>query len=91
MHNLGGISNLTVLPKSLIEKDVFAFDTGPANMMIDCAMKRLFNKSYDKSGETARKGHLIKEMLDELMLNKYFKQVPPKSTGRELFWRCVYQ
>src|SRR5437016_1774730 len=33
--NLGGIANITVLPRAAKPQQVFAFDTGPANMLID--------------------------------------------------------
>lgn len=85
MHNLGGISNLTVLNKDLNEDLVFAFDTGPANMMIDYGMRVLYKKTYDAFGQIARQGKLIKAMYDEVMSESYFRLLPPKSTGRELF------
>lgn len=80
--NLGGIANVTVLSS---ECDIFAFDTGPANMLIDAAMKKFFNKSFDKDGMIAQNGKINQEMLHLLMNNPYFSLVPPKSTGRELF------
>ena len=84
LNNLGGIANLTLLPN--YEKlPKLAFDTGPANMMIDYAMFKLFNKKYDHSGETARSGKLIAELYNEVMAFEYFNLPPPKSTGRELF------
>ena len=46
--NLGGIANVTVLSTNC---DIFAFDTGPANMLIDGAMRKLFNKNFDKNGK----------------------------------------
>ena len=85
LHNLGGISNMTILPKSCDIEDIIAFDTGPANMMINRAMEQLFNCGYDKDGNIASQGNLIIKMLNELLDNQYFKQHPPKSTGRELF------
>ncbi len=85
LNNIGGISNVTVLPKNGNVNDVFAFDTGPGNMMIDYACKKLFNLKYDDLGKIARKGKVIPKMLDELLLNKYFSLKPPKSTGREDF------
>lgn len=85
LHNLGGISNMTVLKASSNEDDIIAFDTGPANMMIDRAMMVLFHKPYDQNGDVARSGHLIPAMLHELMNHPYLNQKPPKSTGREVF------
>lgn len=85
LHNLGGISNMTILKAGGSEDDVIAFDTGPANMMINRAVQVLYQKSYDEDGKIARSGKVIKRMLDELMNHPYLKQVPPKSTGREIF------
>lgn len=85
LHNIGGIANTTVLPKNCDAKDVYAFDTGPGNMMINRAMEILFNKAYDENGSIASQGKVIQTMLDELLKNPYLKQEPPKSTGREIF------
>lgn len=85
MQNIGGISNVTVLPKASTLADVFAFDNGPGNMMIDYAMKNLYGKAYDKGGKIANSGILINEMFEEVMELEYFRIEPPKSTGRELF------
>ena len=85
LHNLGGISNLTFLKAGGSEDDVIAFDTGPANMMINRAVHVLYQKPFDEDGKMARSGDIIQNMLDELMEHLYLKQVPPKSTGREIF------
>jgi anhydro-N-acetylmuramic acid kinase len=85
--NIGGIANITVLPPKETESDSIAFDTGPGNMMIDSFTdwatdgKQLF----DKSGAIAASGQVNVEWLDELLSHDYFKLLPPKSTGRELF------
>jgi anhydro-N-acetylmuramic acid kinase len=83
--NIGGIANVTVVPKNAKADDVFAFDTGPGNMLIDNLMKRLFNKSYDEYGKIAFQGNIIPEFLKWMTDNSYFKKLPPKSTGREMF------
>lgn len=85
LHNLGGISNLTLLHKSKDIESTTAFDTGPANMMIDYAMQSLYGLPYDASGAVAKKGRLIKPLLDMLMAIPFIKELPPKSTGREMF------
>ncbi len=82
IQNIGGISNVTVLSQDC---DIFAFDNGPGNMLIDYFMKKLFNKQFDMNGETANKGKLNKEWLNELLKEPYYQIQPPKSTGRELF------
>ncbi len=85
IHNIGGIANQTILPKNGRLNDVFAFDSGPGNMMIDYAVKKFYDMPFDMDGKIARRGTVIPEMLGELMNNPYFKKLPPKSTGRELF------
>lgn len=83
--NIGGISNLTVIPKDGREEDVFAYDTGPGNMMIDRAMEMLYNTTYDQHGEVAASGHLNHSLYDDIMAHPYMNITPPKSTGREVF------
>ncbi|WP_150466927.1 anhydro-N-acetylmuramic acid kinase AnmK [Francisella sp. SYW-9] len=85
LHNVGGIANTTIIPKNANIEDVYAFDTGPGNMMINRAVEVLFAKNYDENGNIAKRGKLIYDMLQELLENQYLKQEPPKSTGRELF------
>jgi anhydro-N-acetylmuramic acid kinase len=85
IHNLGGISNLTYLPNTGNPDEVFAFDTGPANCLIDEAVKRYFGLEYDEAGRLAASGFVDKGVLTELMKHPYFKQSLPKTTGRETF------
>jgi anhydro-N-acetylmuramic acid kinase len=83
VHNLGGISNITYLP-GLDSSRVVAFDTGPANCLIDEAMHRL-GKRLDNDGRIADSG-LEETRLTQLWLrDPYFQRPPPKSTGRE-YW-----
>jgi anhydro-N-acetylmuramic acid kinase len=83
--NIGGISNITIVPKNAKVDDIFAFDTGPGNMIMDNLMKRLFNKPYDEYGRIAFQGEIIPALLKWMISNSYFKKLPPKSTGREMF------
>jgi anhydro-N-acetylmuramic acid kinase len=85
LHNLGGISNFTYLEKGCHEDDIIACDTGPANMMINRACQVLYHQPYDDGGKIAKSGQLIKPMFDELMAHPFLKEIPPKSTGREVF------
>ena len=85
IQNIGGISNITILPKSRLEKDVYAFDTGPGNMMINYAMEVFYQKLYDDQGEIARKGQLIKPLYDDILAHPFLNVKPPKSCGREEF------
>lgn len=81
--NIGGISNITVLKKNAHKRDVYAFDTGPGNMIIDGLMYHLFRKKFDKNGIIAAKGKVNTELFTYLASDKIYKAPPPKSTGRE--------
>jgi anhydro-N-acetylmuramic acid kinase len=83
--NIGGISNMTLLPKKCTVKDVLAFDCGPGNMIIDGLMKKFYGKSYDKDGEIAQSGKLNDKLFTFLKGHEYYNILPPKSTGREIF------
>ena len=83
--NLGGIANLTALPAGCDADGVLAFDTGPANMVIDGCMERLTGRVYDCGGGVAARGNVIEPVLRELLAESYFAQDPPKSCGREQF------
>lgn len=83
--NIGGIANLTVLPKGGDFDQVFAFDTGPGVMVMDAWCDHAFGLPYDKDGLRASQGRLIPGLLDQLMDNPYLNMIPPKSTGRETF------
>ncbi len=85
LQNIGGIGNVTVMPKAASLEDVYAFDTGPGNMIIDELCRKLFNIPYDKGGKLAAKGTVNKELLKRCMDIPYITAKPPKSTGRELF------
>ncbi|MEQ9103497.1 MAG: anhydro-N-acetylmuramic acid kinase [Rhodothermales bacterium] len=83
--NLGGIANMTLLPPNAERGAVRAFDTGPANRLIDGAMQRLFNESFDEGGARAASGRPDETLLAAWLDHPWFHLAPPKSTGRELF------
>jgi anhydro-N-acetylmuramic acid kinase len=83
--NLGGIANLTALPAAGKIADVLAFDTGPANMIIDACMQQLYGRAFDSGGETAARGKVLQTVLDDMLKQAYFLERPPKSCGREEF------
>jgi anhydro-N-acetylmuramic acid kinase len=85
IHNLGGISNLTYLPADGNANHVFAFDTGPANCLIDEAVQCHFQQLFDKDGQIAVQGKVDKGVLESLMRHPYLELPPPKTTGREIF------
>jgi anhydro-N-acetylmuramic acid kinase len=85
--NLGGIANITVIPASAKPEQILAFDTGPANMLIDELVAHFTRgrQRFDKDARLARSGRSISALLDELMRDPYLKLAPPKSTGREYY------
>ena len=85
LQNLGGIANLTTLPKGCTADHVLAFDTGPANMLIDGTMRRLFGKQFDRGGAVAGRGRVLPAVLQRYLALPYFSVPPPKSCGREQF------
>jgi anhydro-N-acetylmuramic acid kinase len=90
--NLGGIANVSVLPpgaRGRSPRDVLAFDTGPANMVLDALVEEASGgeSTYDKGGRAAARGKADEPLLGSLLKNPYFRLPPPKSTGREAFGR----
>lgn len=85
LQNIGGIANVTFLNKNGNVDDIIAFDTGPGNILIDAAMKRLFDKDYDDCGKIASSGKIINQVLDDLLSDSYLHLPLPKSTGREKY------
>jgi len=85
--NIGGIANVTVIPPGSRPGDLFAFDTGPGNMIVDALMERITRgkASYDRDARFALSGRTIPELLVRMMREPYLRKKPPKSTGRELF------
>lgn len=83
--NLGGIANISILPAGANRNDVFAFDTGPGNMVIDALSAMLFDEPYDDEGRRAARGRTDNAVLAALLEDAYFIRKPPKSTGREYF------
>ena len=84
--NLGGIANITYIPKDE-EAGLFGFDCGPANMIIDRLVSYYTKnkKQFDDEGKLASKGEINKKELEWLMQNPFLSIPPPKSTGSEDF------
>lgn len=82
--NLGGIANLTFLCPT---QPLVAFDSGPANMVIDALIADHTSQPnpYDSGGKLAAQGRVLPKILDACLGHPYFAAPPPKSTGRELF------
>jgi anhydro-N-acetylmuramic acid kinase len=85
--NLGGMANLTWLPRGGHLEDVVAFDTGPGNAVIDAlvALDSGGARRFDRDGAMAARGRSSTELLDEWMIDPFFDRPPPRSTGRERY------
>lgn len=87
LQNIGGIGNMTVLPAGAGPEDVYAFDTGPGNMIIDAVISAATGgaERFDKGGAAAARGKISEELLLELEKDPYYSAPLPKTTGRERF------
>lgn len=85
--NIGGIANVTVIPAGARPRDVFAFDTGPGNMIVDALVNHVTRgkQTFDRDAKIALSGRTLQELLSRLMRDPYLSAKPPKSTGREKF------
>ncbi|GAA4873779.1 anhydro-N-acetylmuramic acid kinase [Serinicoccus chungangensis] len=98
--NLGGIANVTVVPAAdtptpatpespaaLAAPAVRAFDTGPANALVDAVVARQTGgrRTYDADGAGAAAGRVDDELLALLLADDYYALPPPKTTGKERF------
>ncbi|MGZ5544345.1 MAG: anhydro-N-acetylmuramic acid kinase [Limisphaerales bacterium] len=88
VNNLGGISNVTSMDwRRGSQPNMLAFDTGPANVLIDLAMRHFTRgaEHMDANGTWAARGEVCKALVQRWLRHEYFHRKPPKSTGRELF------
>ena len=90
--NLGGISNLSVIPAkietpglSVDQPELIGFDCGPANCLMDEWCRKHTGQDFDESGRWAASGSVVEPLLELLMQEDYFNAPHPKSTGRDLF------
>ncbi len=83
--NLGGISNLSVLPARLAGGSVLGFDCGPGNALMDYWCDRHTSQPFDIDGGWAASGRVLPELLARLLAEPFLARLPPKSTGRDLF------
>ena len=87
LQNIGGIGNMTVLPAGSPPEAVYAFDTGPGNMIIDAVVSAATGgeQGFDRGGAMAARGRVCPELLSELTKDGYYAAPLPKTTGRERF------
>lgn len=80
--NLGGIANVTLLRPN---QPLLGFDTGPANVLMDTWIHRIFGSKFDRDGILSTCGEIQRGFLELMLTDPYFAQAAPKSTGRDLF------
>jgi anhydro-N-acetylmuramic acid kinase len=80
--NLGGMANVTLLRAA---GPTLAFDTGPANALLDGLARATLGQPFDRDGESAARGKVSQDLLSELRGHPFFDRRPPKSTGRDTF------
>ncbi len=85
LQNLGGIGNVTVVPGD--REGVFAFDTGPANLPLDEAVRAVTGGrvAYDRGGRRAARGRVREDVVAALLRHPFLRRRPPRSSGREEF------
>lgn len=94
VNNLGGISNVTSIDwRRGAKPKLLAFDTGPANVLIDLAMREFSSGRlhFDRGGKLAARGRIDEALVNEWLRHPYFREKPPKSTGRELFGETFFK
>lgn len=90
LQNIGGIGNATYLPSNHTpqwQEKIMGWDTGPGNVLIDLAVQDLTDnkQKFDFNGNWSRQGKPCQPLIKKWLNQDFFKQKPPKSTGRELF------
>jgi len=85
--NLGGIANVTWLPRGAKPDDVIAFDVGPANALVDGVVAHVTGgaERFDRDGARAARGTPDPALLERLLDDDFLRRPPPKSTGRERY------
>ena len=85
--NLGGIANVTWLPRGGGLQDVVACDVGPCNLLLDGLMAQATQgqQSIDQNGALAARGREQDVLVQALLRHPFMARRPPKSTGREEF------
>jgi anhydro-N-acetylmuramic acid kinase len=86
--NLGGIANVTFLAEG---RPPLAFDTGPANALLDGLARALLGRPFDQDGAMAARARASDVLLAELLGHPFFDRPPPKSTGRDTFGASYVQ
>ncbi|MGX1745395.1 MULTISPECIES: anhydro-N-acetylmuramic acid kinase [unclassified Brevundimonas] len=77
--NLGGVGNITLIRA---DGELEAFDTGPANGMVDLLVQSRMKKRMDEGGRLAAAGTVDQAVLNAYLAHPYFATSGPKSLDR---------
>jgi anhydro-N-acetylmuramic acid kinase len=77
--NLGGVANITLIGE---DGELSAFDTGPANGMVDLWIQSRTGERFDLDGGYAGQGTVDEGVVGQLLSHPYFAAQPPKSLDR---------
>lgn len=93
LQNIGGMGNITFLPKGGALSELIAFDTGPGNVLIDAVVGRMSGGAlrFDEGGRLAAAHPVSGPLLAWLMEDEYLRLPPPKTTGREKYDRAFVE
>jgi anhydro-N-acetylmuramic acid kinase len=80
--NLGGVANVTWIG---VDGTLVAFDTGPANGLIDSWVEEATGARFDAGGALAAAGRVDDAVLMAMLDHPYFASPPPKSLDRNDF------
>lgn len=83
--NIGGIANISFIPKHLSHANLVGWDTGPGNGLMDDICQTQLKIDYDPNGLNARQGKINTLLLNTMLKHPYFERIAPKSTGRDTF------
>ena len=75
--NIGGISNITIIKRSIGSLELFSKDLGPGNCLIDTWVRKNSKKKFDLDGKFAssgKKNEIIFEQAQELYSNRINKK-----------------
>ncbi|SHE44408.1 anhydro-N-acetylmuramic acid kinase [Loktanella atrilutea] len=87
--NLGGVGNLTWIDPARTRPEddgaLLAFDTGPANALLDDALLKRRGTARDEGGALAASGTIHDGIVADFLSHPYFYRMPPKSLDRDTF------
>ena len=83
--NIGGISNVTLIPEDSKRENVLGFDTGPGMCLIDRFVNLVWHKNFDNDGSISEKGKINFNILNYLMEDEYVNLNYPKSISTEYY------